>query len=163
MCWECDHPEASHQDFLVMCLGMIERYGWMVQGVEADGATGPWAYTVGLTRCSMPELVVTGRSLERAGQLLNGYAAHLHHAPVPRPGDRVRPYRDVSAEVVEVPVPFAHLELAVELYGPEVRALQLVTADDAGRWPWDRRYRGRWRQPVLGPRTIPGPAGPAGR
>jgi hypothetical protein len=162
MCWECDHPEASHQDFLVMCLGMIERYGWMLQGVEADGRFGPWAYTVGLTRCGRPELVVTGCSLERAGQILNSYGAHLHHAPVPRPGERLELYPDVLAEVVEVPVPFAHLKLAVELYGPEVRALQLVTADDAGRWPWDRRYRGPWRQPVLGPRATPGPGGPAG-
>ncbi|MGN6334012.1 MAG: DUF4262 domain-containing protein [Motilibacteraceae bacterium] len=140
---------------------MIERYGWMVQGVEADSRSGPWAYTVGLTRCGLPELVVTGSSLQRAGQILNGYGAHLQHAPAPRPGEQLELYPDVVAEVVEVPVPFAHLKLAVELYGPEVRALQLVTADEAGRWPWDRRYRGRWRQPVLGPRTTPGPAGPA--
>ncbi len=57
-------------------------------------------------------------------------------------------------EIVEVGEPTAHLQMAIDLYGPRVRALQLVHADDRGRWPSDRRFRGgRGGQPVLGRRT----------
>jgi hypothetical protein len=42
----------------------------------------------------------------------------------------------------------------VDLYGPSVRALQVVHADGRGHWPWDRGYRGvRGGQPVLGIRA----------
>ncbi|MGH3919481.1 MAG: DUF4262 domain-containing protein, partial [Pseudonocardiaceae bacterium] len=58
-------------------------------------------------------------------------------------------------EIVELPHPDAHLESAIALYGVEIRALQLVRADDRGRWPWERGYRGgRGGQPVLGPRAV---------
>jgi hypothetical protein len=57
-------------------------------------------------------------------------------------------------EIVKVAEPTAHLLTAASLYGPKLRALQVVHADDAGQWPWDRRYRGvRRGQPVLGPRA----------
>ena len=36
MCWECDHPECSHQDFLDHMQGLIDRVGWAVVGIEAD-------------------------------------------------------------------------------------------------------------------------------
>ncbi|WP_118913770.1 DUF4262 domain-containing protein [Mycobacterium shigaense] len=63
-------------------------------------------------------------------------------------------------EVVEVEHPDVHLKFAVGLFGPRVRALQLVWADDKGRWPWDAGWgHGRRRQPVLGVRTdLPGAA-----
>lgn len=44
----------------------------------------------------------------------------------------------------------------VELYGPRIRALQVVHADDRGRWPREAGYRGvRGGQPVLGVRAVP--------
>jgi len=58
-------------------------------------------------------------------------------------------------EIVEVGEPTAHLEVAAELFGPRVRALQVVHADDSGHWPWERGYRGvRGGQPVLGRRAL---------
>jgi len=33
--------------------------------------------------------------------------------------------------------PSAHLNMAVVLYGNDIRALQLVHADGRGHWPWD--------------------------
>jgi hypothetical protein len=57
-------------------------------------------------------------------------------------------------EVVEVDHPDVHLKYAVRICGQEVRALQLVWADDRGRWPWEAgRGNGRRRQPVFGIRT----------
>ena len=52
--------------------------------------------------------------------------------------------------------PWAHLNIAVGLYGQRIRGLQLVHADKRGRWPWDDAYQGvRGGQPVLGPREPP--------
>ena len=47
MCWECDHPESSHQDSLDHMQGLIDRFGWAVVGVEDDGIHPPVAYTLG--------------------------------------------------------------------------------------------------------------------
>jgi len=68
--------------------------------------------------------------------------------------------REEPCEIVTVTEPAAHLLCAADLYGPQIRALQLVHADDRGHWPWDRGYRGvRGGQPVLGVRTArPGAA-----
>jgi hypothetical protein len=47
-----------------------------------------------------------------------------------------------------------HLVTAVEFFGPRIRALQLVYADNRGHWPWDTGFRGgRGGQPVLGARA----------
>jgi Domain of unknown function (DUF4262) len=154
MCWSCDHPDATHEDFLAMMRDNINTYGWAVQGVERDGDHPPWAYTAGLTEHGRPELVITGMSLGRGSCLLNDVAAHLLHAPAPRPGEQFQWPDEPLLEVVRVAEPTAHLTLAVELCGPRIRALQLVHADDHGQWPWDRGYRGgRGGQPVLGPRA----------
>jgi hypothetical protein len=57
-------------------------------------------------------------------------------------------------ELVRVAVPTAHLDVAADLFGPDLRAVQVVHADARGHWPWDRGYRGvRGGRPVLGPRA----------
>lgn len=57
-------------------------------------------------------------------------------------------------EVVEVEHPDVHLRFAVDLFGPRISALQLVWADERGRWPWAPGWgHGRRRQPVLGRRA----------
>jgi Domain of unknown function (DUF4262) len=153
MCWECEHPDASRSDYLDHLGDMIAQYGWAVQGVEPDRIHPPWAYTVGLTAYGRPELVVTGLPLLAATELLNDVAAHCVHAAPPAPGEQVPLRGGPLIEVVEVEVPAAHLVMAVEIYGPSIRALQVVHADDRGHWPWERGYRGvPGGQPVLGVR-----------
>jgi Domain of unknown function (DUF4262) len=50
--------------------------------------------------------------------------------------------------------PDAHMNFAVALGGPDIRALQLVWADERGRWPWAAGWgQARRRQPVLGIRA----------
>ena len=135
---------------------LISTFGWAVQGVERDGNRPPWAYTVGLTPHRRPELVVTGMGLARATQVLNGVAAHLLHAQAPEPGTQAELRGGPLVEVVRVATPWAHLNMAVEFYGQRIRGLQLVHADQRGRWPWDEGYQGvRGGQPVLGPREPP--------
>jgi hypothetical protein len=156
MCWECDHPDGTRLDYLDHLRGIIGQHGWAVQGVERDRNRPPWAYTVGLTPHGRPEIVVTGLPLRRAAQLANEVAAHVMHADVPVPGEQVELIGGPLIEFVTVADPPAHLEIAIQFYGPGVRALQVVHADDRGHWPWDLGYRGvRGGQPVLGMRTFP--------
>jgi hypothetical protein len=158
MCWMCDHPAATRQDYLDQTRRIITESGWAVQYVEREGFRGPYAYTVGLTARGKPELVVTGMPAARAAELLNDVAAHVLHAEPPQPGDQVRLTGGPLLEVVEVEVPDAHLFLVGELYGADFLALQLVHADDRDRWPWEVGYRGRrGGQPVLGPRVRSSP------
>jgi hypothetical protein len=154
MCWECDHPEGSHQDSRDHTQGLIDRFGWAVVGVEDDGIHPPVAYTLGLTPRGRPELVVTGLPLPRATWLLNAMASYVLDTAVPRPGESVLVEGGPLMEVVRVAEPSAHLFAAVEFYGPGIQALQLVYADDGGNWPWDARFRGhKGGQPVLGLRA----------
>jgi hypothetical protein len=156
MCWECDHPQSSHQDYLDHMQGLIDRFGWAVVGIEDDRIHPPWAYTLGLTPRGRPELVVTGLPLPRATWLLNTLAPYVLDTAVPRPGEEVLVEGCPVIEVVRVTEPTAHLVTAVELYGLEIRALQLVYADDRGHWPWDAGFRGHHGgQPVLGVRAAP--------
>ena len=116
----------------------------------------PWAYTVGLSARVRSELLVTGLPLPRAAALLNIVAAHVVHADEPTPGEQVPLVDGPVVEFVRVARPEVHLLRAVDLYGPSVDALQVVWADDRGRWPWQVGFRGqRGGQPVLGLRHDP--------
>jgi hypothetical protein len=155
MCWQCDHPGTTWLDYIAHVHGLIESYGWMVQGVQRERHSPPYAYTVGLTGHGRPELAVTGLPFSRAGELLNGSAAHLLHAEVPKPGEVIPLVGGPTIEIVQVTVPTAHFPVAVHLFGPKIEVLQLVYADDRGHWPWDVGFRGgRGGQPVLGPRAA---------
>jgi len=155
VCWECDHPESSHQDYLDHMQGLIDRFGWAVVAIEDDQIHPPWAYTLGLTPRGRPELVVTGLPQPRAVWLLNTLAPYVLDTAVPRPGESVLVEGGPLMEVVHVAEPSAHLLTAVEFYGPGIRALQLAYADASGRWPWDAGFRGhKGGQPVLGLRTV---------
>ena len=151
MCWICDHPGATERDYTDHMRRLITAHGWAVQGVERDGIHPPWAYTVGLTAHRRPELVITGMGLTRATKVLNGVASHLVHADEPEPGTQAALRDGPLVEIVRVAVPWAHLNMAVELYGNRIRGLQLVHADKRGNWPWDSGYQGvRGGQPILG-------------
>jgi hypothetical protein len=124
-----------------------------VQGVEGSGSYPPWAYTIGLSGYDLPELVVTGLPVLEAAELLNDLAAHSMHESPPPPGERVALRGGLVIEGVPLAEPSVHLIFAAALYGPEIRALQLVHADSQGRFPWSPDYRdGRGGQPVLGVR-----------
>ena len=154
MCWLCDHPGATHFDYLEQIRGIIACSCFAVQGVEGDRHHSPWAYTAGLTAHGKPELLVTGLSNARCARLLDDVASHVLHAEAPHPGEVVPLTGGPVIEIVEVTEPTAHLAIAVEIFGPEIRALQLVHADNRGHWPWDAGYRGgRGGQPVLGVRA----------
>jgi hypothetical protein len=177
MCWFCDNPawvnavrESAARDntarenatrerdrlvaeYLTQILGRIDETGWVVQSVGAEDPRPPWAYTAGLTRHGLPELVVTGLDAHPSARLLNAVAAESLEAGPLQPGQVLTARGLPPIEVVALAEPSAHLSLAITLYGPDVRALQLVYADEEGAYPWSSSYRGGLGgQPVLGVR-----------
>jgi hypothetical protein len=157
VCWQCDHPEATWNDYLEHLRELLGQHCWIVQGVQRERRRPPYAYTVGLAGHDRPELVVTGMPYDRAVDLLNSVAEHVMHAGAPQPG-QVLPLRDGQViEVVRVTEPAVHLAVAAALSQPQFTALQLVYADDRGHWPWDAGFRGgQGGQPVLGARAAVG-------
>jgi Domain of unknown function (DUF4262) len=156
MCWQCDNPNGTTEEYLDELREMMrDHHGWAVQFVEHDKR--PFAYTVGLHDRGLPELLITGLNAQIATRVPNSIA-HM----IVDDGTLLAPamhidYQDrFLIEVVEVEHPDVHLKFAVKICGPDVRALQLVWADDRGRWPWEAGWgHGRRRQPVLGVRTPP--------
>jgi hypothetical protein len=123
-----------------------------VQGVEDDRR--PYAYTIGLHDRGLPELLVTGLPPESAARLLNDAAGAAVAGRVLEPGAHIAVGAGPLLEIVEVDHPDAHMDFAVALGGPDIQALQLVWADDRGRWPWAAGWgHGRRHQPVLGIRA----------
>jgi hypothetical protein len=152
MCWMCDHPGATRADYLDHVREKVAWIGWAIEHIHRDRVHPPWSYTVGMTMYGEPELVATGLSMHRASALLQGVAEHALDAYAP--GQQFKLTDGPLIQVVEVAEPTTHLHVAVELFGPQVRALQVVHADDRGHWPWEVGYRGvQGGQPVLG--TVP--------
>lgn len=150
MCWTCDHPASTRQEYLARVREVIAATGWAVHGIEPDRMHPRWAYTVGLTGRGKPELVVTGLPVIWATELLAGAAGRLLGDGL-TPGERLTLDGGTLIEVVKVADATAHLVVAAEIFGPGIRALQVVHRDEQGRWPWEDGYQGAGgRQPVLG-------------
>jgi hypothetical protein len=153
MCWQCDHPDKTQADYLDLLRAKIRAHGWAVQYVEADRT--PFAYTVGLHDRGLPELLVTGLSPQPSAWLLRTFARRSLLGPKPVPGRQVSLSAGARIEPVTVTQPDAHLYMAVAIGGQGIKALQLVWADDRGRWPWAPGFaQGRGIQPVLGDRAA---------
>ena len=135
MCWMCDHPEASAQDYLYVLRTKMRKNGWAVQYVDSDRI--PFAYTIGLHDWGLPELLVTGVSPPRASRLLNGVARDALRGLSLTPGSQIKVEAGPLIEIVDVDHPDAHMGWAIESGGPDVRARQWVWADGrvAGRGP----------------------------
>jgi hypothetical protein len=155
MCWRCDNPDRTIEDYLGVVRETIRKHGWMVQYVESDRT--PYAYTIGLHDWGLPELLMTGASPQRATRLLNTVARDAMAGTALTAGKQIKIPAGPLVEIVEMSRPDAHLKFAVALGGPDIRALQVVWADGRGRWPWSVTFcDGRRRQPVLGIRSKAG-------
>lgn len=152
MCWLCDHPSATRQDYLKVLRAKACKNGWAVQYVESERS--PFAYTVGLTDWSLPELLITGVSPSRASRVLGAIAREALRGSALTPGCHFKVSGGPLVEFVEVDHPDAHMAWAIEHAQAPVRALQAVWADGRGRLPWSAAFcDGRRRQPVLGLRS----------
>lgn len=149
MCWKCDHPGSTTEEWLAAVRATVDEHGWAVQYVESERA--PYAYTIGLHEHGLPELLVTGLPPHQTARLLNGVAAYLLDGGRPVPGEWISGPGGQLVLVVAVDHPDAHMNVAVAFYGRDVRALQLVWADERGHRPWCPEFSNDGvRQPVLG-------------
>jgi hypothetical protein len=152
MCSQCDDPDEITDEDLDELRTTVRTHLWAVKCVES--ARRPYAYTLGLHELGLPELLATGVVTERALALMDYFAPEAILNGTPSPGDRIVLTDTAMFEAVEVDHPDAHMELAVKLYGPNLRAVQLVWTDDYGRWPWDAAFDFfGMKQPVLGIRA----------
>lgn len=153
MCDLCDNPDLTPDDVLDRIRDDIRRQRFSMVSVAGSARSAEFSYTVGLTEHGLPELLVTAVRPREAGQLLGLWADYLLDKSAVLPGETLEtgPW---LLEAVAVEHPEQHLLVADRCYGERLRALQLVWADAAGRWPWDLGHRARRAgQPVLGPRT----------
>jgi len=155
MCWKCDNPNGTAEEYLDMLRGIMKDHGWAVQFVEDDRR--PIAYTIGLHNLGLPELLVTGLQPQTAGRVLNSLGHQIvEGGTFLQPAMHIDYQGEFMFEVIDVDHPDVHLKYAVELCSPRIRAFQLVWTDARGHWPWERGWsHGRRRQPVLGIRTQP--------
>lgn len=157
MCWLCDHPTATIDDYLDVLRAKIDERGWAVQYVEDERR--PFAYTIGLHERGLSEVMITGVTPGRALLVLNTVASYCVKTAQPRPGETMS-LPDCLAVFVRVTRPEVYLAHAFNIYGPKVRALQIVWNDPQGHSPWCPDFNdGRGGQPVLGIRPLPGPGG----
>ena len=154
MCWVCEHPESTKQERLEYLRGVLDQHNWVVIGVHEERYRPPYSYTLGLTDRELPELVITGLPHKQAADELTRVAWDLLGGGTLAPGNRIRMVDGLRGEIVKVAEPGAHLDVAADLYGQQLTALQIVYTDQHGHWPWDRKFRGgRGGQPVLGARA----------
>lgn len=152
MCWLCDHPTATRQDYLEVLRTKARKHGWAVQYVELDRS--PFAYTVGLNDWGLAELLITGVSPARASRLLGAVAREALRGSSLAAGGKLKVTGGPLVEFVEVDHPDVHMGWAVEHAQGPIGAVQVVWADGRGRWPWSAAFcDGRRLQPVLGLRS----------
>ncbi|NIH93263.1 DUF4262 domain-containing protein [Mycolicibacterium fluoranthenivorans] len=153
MCWKCDNPDGTTEQYLDHLRATIQDHGWAVQYVESDKR--PLAYTVGLHSRGLPELLMTGLPANVSCRVLNSIAHMIVDDGVELAPAMHIDYEDrFLIEVAQVEHPDIHMRFAVELFGRDFPALQLVWADERGCFPWAPGWgHGRRRQPVLGRRA----------
>lgn len=154
----------GHGDGVDVIESLIARYGWVIKGNAAadDGTMPAYAYTVGLGRLGISELMVVGMPHPMCGGLLNELAAQQVAAS--KAGEKTMPgplvMEGVERKLYLVAVGYE----AAAKYVPEAleresgapwRLLQLCWADLAGAFPWEPSYESQHiDQPVLG--AVPG-------
>ena len=154
----------------------IERFGFTTMAVNTGecstpGCTSPvhpgptWTYSIGMLDHDHPEVVVVGAPLGLGYQLISA-AFEWHHAGLSLPFGRADRIAAVGATFTTVPVPdrcWLESDLMAywhNYYGsigwPDLgvvddAVVQLVIADEMGRFPWDEGCDAALveRQPVI--------------
>lgn len=153
VCDLCDQPDRTTDDVEDRIREVIKRRRFAMVSVAGSSRTAEFSYTVGLTEHGLPELIVTAVRSDSASRLLDLWGNYLLDTSAVLPGETLEsgPW---LLEAVHVEQPQDHLLVADRFYGDRLRALQLVWADSAERWPWEPGHRARRSgQPVLGARA----------
>jgi hypothetical protein len=103
MCWQCDNPESTTEDYLASLRTTVTQHRWAIQYVEGDR---PFGYTIGLHPKGLPELLITGLPPNTSARLINSIAHQMVDDGVTlRPGTHIDYQGEFFLEVVEVDQP----------------------------------------------------------
>ena len=157
MCEMCDG--ATPEQFVADVVADIRKAGWSIVAVEDERGRHVHSYTVGLTRVhGHAELVFSGGDVDTAHRVLDELAAAVCEGRRLVAGETLA-RREAGCEclVVQVANP-ERLVIAQAVCRlpdlPPVPALQIVWADEGGRWPWQMCDHHRRGQEVLGPPPV---------
>ncbi len=136
---------------------IIAQIGWDVTAVvpEPDTGTSPFAYTIGLTAHTHPELVIASLHPAIAHGLLGDMARRVvQDGACFQHGQRIRDLVACYDTIIVEGAPTDDLYpgTAIARYGAgRVRLQQIVWPDPQGRFPWDPGYAyPPQAQPLLG-------------
>lgn len=134
---------------------------WVQQHITIQWvhANPDFAYTIGMWRFEMPELIVTGMSMEQAGMTLNLIAARMRAHGTFNVGD-------IDTDLFTAPTKFGpvaeksihqHMQRALDQLGPTTpklpkpAVLQVLWPDKRGIFPDEPGFSAEYaaRQPVL--------------
>lgn len=132
---------------------MIAKYGWAVQAVFAGDDSPAFAYTVGLSKKGLPEVIVFGLPQQVAHRFLNDMGRRFTNSGVPALDTDLDDVAEgYPARLVPAPRGEADKYMfATQRRYPDYTALQLVWTDKNRRWPWDFGFEQSLvkQQPVL--------------
>ncbi len=162
------HVHDQRLNYLAGCLDIVDRHGWMIQGVfpVAGGPPAPtFCYTVGLSHPSgrhkwdpHPEFITIGVGFDAGKYILNELGEMVRNGRSLTAGEQLTGLvaGDFVLTLVQVADDSSHpLNTVRDLYGKDIApgVLQVVFPDMEGRFPWDDGYDLDPRvQPLLGPK-----------
>lgn len=142
---------------------MIARYGWGITAVfDPAGIDPPFAYTTGLSKLDLPELIVFGLPGQAAHGLLNIIGRKLKGGEQLPLNTRLDDIADGFPAVL-LAAAREHTDrymYATSSRYPGYRALQLVWPDPQSRFPWEFGFDEHYRsaQPLLQHQRIEKPS-----
>ncbi len=132
---------------------LIEQFGQAVIGVAADPM---FAYTVGLSRASLPEIICIGINPGISTEIINTLAALMRERGVPEPMTRIPDLVQggIDTMLIDVPVEASIDEYlcAAPRFSPRIdRVMQMVWPDTKNVFPFEPGFEERFRpmQPLL--------------
>lgn len=155
----CDMCKGkSHRQVVAETKLAVARHGWSVAMVEGTLSAPAYGYTIGLTEQRHPELLIAGRTHPDIADALSMLAgAVLCHGHQLVAGSTLElPGREIYLSPIEQPQNI--LRMASKLYSWRMKALQVVWADDDGRFPWEQSPPDDLTQPLYGTPPINWPA-----
>ena len=146
-------PKDDHER---KAIADVQTHGWHVLKVMEDNDGPAFAYTVGLYHSfGHPELIVVGLPLEVGHSVLNIAGESIRRGVQYSAGTKSEELlEDRACTFRRMPESQYRHYLGWDLWfyeGAAFPALQLIWADQEGRWPWETRVApgARERQPVI--------------
>lgn len=149
MCEVCE-GKTSIEELHKKMVDTIMEKGHQVIGVP-DGKP-QFAYSIGRGLFDKPEFVVRGAlSVELMMHMINAACRLQDDGEVVKDGHIFEPEKILGGfpvKVVKVDPKKSEMFQAINLFGEDIEALQLVWPDKQGNWPDEPAYDSRFAQPI---------------